>query len=60
MEKDPKYRVPKAARYPLFLVGLVIMIFGGLGAGYAHASDTVEAGFAAVGFVFVMLSVVLR
>jgi hypothetical protein len=60
MEKEPKHRIPKAARYPLFLVGLVIMILGGLAAGYAHAPDTTEAAFAAVGFVFLMLSVVLR
>ena len=60
MEKEPKHRLPKAARYPLFLIGLVIMIFGGLAAGYAHAPATTEAAFAAVGFVFLILSVAPR
>lgn len=60
MEKEPKHPIPKAARYPLFVIGLVIMIFGGLAGVYAHAPDTTEAGLVAVGFVFLVLSVALR
>ena len=60
MEKEPKHRVPKVARYPLFMIGLVIMIFGGLAGVYANVPDTMEAGLVAVGFVFMVLSVALR
>jgi hypothetical protein len=60
LEKEPKNRLPKAARYPLFLIGLVILIIGGLAGMQAGASATTDAAVAAVGFVFLMLSVVLR
>jgi hypothetical protein len=60
LEKEPRHAVPKVMRYPLFLVGLLILIVGGVGGVYAHVPDTTEAGFAAVGFVFLLLSVILR
>jgi predicted anti-sigma-YlaC factor YlaD len=60
LEKEPRHAFPKAARYPLFLIGLAIIIFGGLAGVYVHAADTTEAGIAAVGFIILILSVVLR
>jgi TRAP-type C4-dicarboxylate transport system permease large subunit len=60
LEKEHKNALPKAARYPLFLIGLVILILGGLAGIYAGVSAGTEAGVAAVGFVFLLLSVVLR
>ena len=60
MEKEPKNRLPKSARYPLFLVGLVILIFGGLVGMQMSAPAPEEAGIAIIGFAFVVLSVLLR
>lgn len=60
MEREPRNRIPKAARYPLFLVGLIILVFGGLGGIQVHASSEVDAAIAVVGVAFVLLSVVLR
>ena len=52
--------LPPGARYPLFLVGLLILIVGELGAVSSGASTDTEAGIAALGFLFLVLSVVLR
>jgi hypothetical protein len=60
MEKERKNLIPKAARYPLFLIGLLIIILGELGSGYVHAADTTEAGLAVIGFIFVIISVLPR
>ncbi|MDA4120973.1 MAG: hypothetical protein OK404_01030 [Thaumarchaeota archaeon] len=55
-----KQRMPKRARYPLFLLGLAIILFGGVAANTKGASPYAEAGVVAAGFVFLLLSVVVR
>jgi len=52
--------MPKAARYPVFLLGLVVLIFGGLASIQLHFTAETDAGIAAVGFVLVLLSVLIR
>jgi hypothetical protein len=60
MEKEPKHRVPKAARYPIFLLGLLTIILGELvSLSYSVGTQT-EAAVAALGFFFLILSVALR
>jgi hypothetical protein len=60
LDREPKNRLPKAARYPLFMVGLLILVFGELATYASHAGTDVGAGVALIGYAFLMLSVVLR
>lgn len=55
-----KQRMPKRARYPLFLAGLVVIVLGGLVANAEKASAPDIAGVALVGFAFLVSSVVLK
>ncbi len=55
-----KQRMPKRARYPLFLTGLVVIVLGGLVANAEKASASDIAGVALVGFAFLVSSVVLK
>lgn len=59
MEKEKKGMLPKAARYPLFLIGLIILIGGGLGGQMVNFSTTTDFIVGAVGFIFLMLSVLI-
>ena len=60
MEKEPRHRVPKAARYPIFLLGLATIILGELASLANNAGTQTEAAVAALGFFFLALSVALR
>jgi hypothetical protein len=60
MEKEPRYRVPKAARYPIFLLGLLTIILGELVSLSYRAGTQTEAAVAVVGFFLLILSVALR
>jgi hypothetical protein len=60
LEREKKARFPSAARYPLFLLGLLIIIVGELALLSFRASVDDEAGVGAVGFILVVLSVALR
>jgi hypothetical protein len=60
MEKEPRHRVPKAARYPIFLLGLLIIILGELASLSYNAGTQMEAAVAGLGFFFLILSVALR
>ena len=59
LEKETKHRFRKAWKYPLFLLGLGILIFGELGAHSLGAASNVEAAIASVGLAVVVLSVAL-
>jgi hypothetical protein len=59
MDREAKH-LRKAARYPLFLVGLVILVPGLLYAKSANLSPDVEATIGIVGFIFLVLSVAIR
>jgi len=60
MEREPRHRVPKGARYPIFLLGLVTIILGELASVTYNAGSQTEAAVAALGFFFLILSVALR
>lgn len=60
LEKEPRRRVPKAARYPIFLLGLLTLILGELASVYYDAGTQTEAAVAALGFFLLILSVALR
>lgn len=52
--------MPKAARYPIFLLGLVTIILGELASLSYNAGTQTEVAVAALGFFFLILSVALR
>jgi hypothetical protein len=55
-----KARMPKRARYPLFLVGLVIILLGGLGAMRYGGSEGEIIALVVLGFLFLIGSVILK
>jgi len=60
MERERKNRFPKGARYPLFILGLAIIIVGGVAAQFYGATVEVDLGLGIVGFLCLVLSVALR
>jgi hypothetical protein len=52
-------RFPKSARYPLFFLGVSIIIFGELGLVRLRPSLELEFTFGAIGLVVLVLSVAL-
>ena len=60
MEKEHKPVIPKAAKFPLFILGLAIMILGGLEGFSVKASTSLETAIVGVGFVILLLSIVLN
>jgi hypothetical protein len=59
LERELKPRFRKAWKYPLFLLGLVILILGELGANSMGAPSNIEAAIGAVGLAVIVLSVAL-
>ncbi len=60
MEKERRFHFPQGLRYPFFLLGLVVMIAGGVGAiktGLPVAADEIVA---TIGFVFLVIAIVFR
>jgi hypothetical protein len=55
-----KERMPKRLRYPLFLLGLAVMLLGGIGAYESHANPSELASIIVSGFAFLVLAVVFR
>jgi small basic protein len=60
LERERKFHFPQALRYPFFLIGLVIMIAGGVGAIRASLPVSVDVTVAVVGFVFLIIAIVFR
>jgi len=56
-ERRPLFR--RAWKYPLFLLGLMILIVGELAAGSAGAPANEEAAIGALGLAVLVLSVIL-
>jgi hypothetical protein len=52
--------MPKRARYPLFLLGLVVILAGSIFLNYDGAGTSTVAGAAALGFLLLFLSVAIR
>ncbi len=59
MEKEHKSVIPKVAKFPLFILGLAIMILGGLGGHTINVSASSEAAIVGIGFVVMILSIIL-
>lgn len=55
-----KERMPKKARFPVFLLGLVVILLGSIGANAAGAGADSIAAIVVVGFALLVLSVALR
>lgn len=60
MEKEPKNQLPKSARYPLFLLGMIVILVGELAAQSMNAGLQTETLIGGLGFVLIALSVLLR
>ncbi|MDE1853058.1 MAG: hypothetical protein KGI38_04825 [Thaumarchaeota archaeon] len=53
-------RMPKRLRYPLFLLGLVIILIGSIEANNFQEGVATTAGVVALGFVLLLISVAVR
>lgn len=60
MKHEPKHSLPKALRYPLFMVALLILLVGEYSAQQVDAGNEVRAAVAVLGMIFMVLSVALR
>lgn len=52
--------MPKRARYPVFVVGLAVTLFGSLAAHLGNAGAPVTGALVGVGFLLMVLSVAIR
>ena len=60
MEKEPKRRIPKVARFPIFLLGLSIILAGGLAVNALGVGTYAEVATSVVGFSLLVASVAIR
>jgi len=60
LEKERKNRMPKEARYPIFLLGLLTLIVGGFASQALGAPTNIDLLVGAVGFALLLLSVGIR
>lgn len=60
MHHESKHSLPKALRYPLFMIGLLILIVGEYSAQEAGAPNDARAAIALLSMLFMILSVALR
>jgi len=59
-EKHGKRILPHDLKYPLFLIGLIIMIGGGLGGIKLGLGLYQDVAIAAVGFIVLFLGIILE
>ena len=59
LKRPDKHLMPKELKYPLFFLGLLIIIVGGLTTIKLNMGLTASEAVAAVGFVLLLLSIVL-
>ena len=55
-----RQRMPKRARYPLFLLGLLIILVGGIAANSVRAPQAEITGIVLIGFLILIVSVSLK
>jgi hypothetical protein len=55
-----KERMPKGARYPLFLLGLTVVILGSILANSRGAAPLAMGGIVAIGFALLVTSVLIK
>ena len=60
MEHEHKHSLPKALRYPLFMLALLILLVGEFSAQQVDAGNDLRAAVAVVAMIFMVLSVALR
>lgn len=60
MHHEPEHSLPKALRYPLFMIGLLILIVGEYSAQEAGAPNEARVIIALLSLLFMILSVALR
>lgn len=59
MPTHHKHYMPKMLKYPLFCIGLLILVFGELGANFMGLPVDSAVGVGAVGFIVLMISIVV-
>jgi len=59
LERETRPRFRKAWKYPLFLLGLVILVLGEVGAGSMGATANDEAAIGALGLAVLVSAVAL-
>ncbi len=52
--------MPKGARYPLFIIGLAILLVGSIASNAAGAGASLIGAVVLVGFVLMILSVAIK
>ncbi len=60
MHRETKHGIPKALRYPLFMIGLLILVAGEYSAQEAGAPNDARVVIALFSMLFMILSVALR
>jgi hypothetical protein len=55
-----KPRMPKRARYPLFLLGLAVILIGGIAANATGSTPSTLAAVVASGFALLVLAVIFK
>jgi hypothetical protein len=60
LERERRSRMPKAARYPIFLLGLLTLIVGGFASQALGAPTSVDLVVGAAGFSLLLVSVGIR
>ncbi|MDG6997135.1 MAG: hypothetical protein JRN52_14535 [Nitrososphaerota archaeon] len=60
MKPFKKHYLPHAIKYPLFFLGLLVLIGGGVGVQMAGLPLMAEVSTAVVGFVLLFLGIVLE
>jgi hypothetical protein len=59
MEKDKTHR-SRVLRYPLFLIGLAVIVLGGIAGEFLKSSTNFFVVIAVVGFAFLTAAVLVR
>ena len=55
-----KERMPKRARYPLFILGLAVLLLGSIASNSTGAGATQTASIVLVGFLLMIISVAIK
>jgi len=55
-----KERMPKRARYPLFILGLAVLLIGSIASNSTGAGATQTASIVLVGFLLMIISVAIK
>ena len=55
-----KERMPKRSRYPLFMIGLAIILLGGIAANASGATAATLGAVILVGLAFIVLAVAIK